>query len=58
MAAAAKHYSVPLIVLGAAYKLTPKFIPGTRQPVSIRDIRFTRDIWLVLETFGLLETSG
>jgi len=53
VAAAAKHYSVPLIVLGAAYKLTPKFIPGTRQPVSIRDIRFTRDIWLVLETFSL-----
>jgi translation initiation factor eIF-2B subunit beta len=27
VALAAKHYSVPLIVLGATYKLTPKFIP-------------------------------
>jgi len=27
VAMAAKHYSVPLIVLGAVYKLTPKFIP-------------------------------
>eukprot|EP00088_Acartia_fossae_P046061 TRINITY_DN4967_c0_g1_i13.p1 TRINITY_DN4967_c0_g1~~TRINITY_DN4967_c0_g1_i13.p1 ORF type:complete len:356 (-),score=88.05 TRINITY_DN4967_c0_g1_i13:511-1578(-) len=27
VALAAKHYSVPLIVLGATYKLTPRFIP-------------------------------
>jgi len=31
VALAAKHYSVPLIVLGAVYKLTPKFIPRGEQ---------------------------
>ncbi len=29
VALAAKHYSVPLIVLGATYKLTPKFISAS-----------------------------
>jgi len=29
LALAAKHYSVPLIVLGATYKLTPKFISAS-----------------------------
>jgi len=34
VAMAAKHYSVPLIVLGAVYKLTPKFIPTGDQLAS------------------------
>jgi len=36
VALAAKHYSVPLIVLGAVYKLTPRFLPeGDTQVASM-----------------------
>ena len=36
VALAAKHYSVPLIVLGAVYKLTPRFMPeGDTQVASM-----------------------
>jgi len=36
VAVAAKHYSVPLIVLGAVYKLTPRFLPeGDTQVASM-----------------------
>ena len=36
VALAAKHYSVPLIVLGAVYKLTPRFPPeGDTQVASM-----------------------
>jgi len=36
VALAAKHYSVPLIVLGAVYKLTPRFLPeGDTQMASM-----------------------
>ena len=35
VALAAKHYSVPLIVLGAVYKLTPRYLPeGDTQEAS------------------------
>jgi translation initiation factor 2B subunit (eIF-2B alpha/beta/delta family) len=34
VALAAQHYSVPLIVLGAVYKLTPRFIPPADQQVK------------------------
>lgn len=34
IALAAQHYSVPLIVLGSVYKLTPTFIPGGDQQKS------------------------
>ena len=36
VALAAKHYSVPLIVLGAVYKLTPRYLPeGDTQEASM-----------------------
>lgn len=31
VALAAKHYSVPFIVLGAIYKLTPRFLPQSQK---------------------------
>ena len=37
VALAAKHYSVPLIVLGAVYKLTPTFISVSDQLVIQRE---------------------
>merc|ERR1719315_250190 len=43
VAMAARHYSVPLIVLGAVYKLTPKFIP-TGDQLGFCSLSSPRDV--------------